>query len=49
MENPTEITAKYVEFMYLDDISEFTTYKKFEKDEKKKYKKKLNNNRRKRK
>lgn len=28
--DPTEITAKYVEFMYLDDISEFTTYKKFE-------------------
>lgn len=27
--DPTEITAKYVEFMYLEDISEFTTYKKF--------------------
>ena len=35
MENQPEITAKYVEFMYLDDVSEFTTYKKFEKDEKK--------------
>lgn len=35
--DPTEITAKYVEFMYLDDISEFTTYKKFvEKSEEKK-------------
>lgn len=30
--DPTEITAKYVEFMYLDDISEFTTYKKFSAD-----------------
>ena len=38
---PTEITAKYVEFMYLDDISEFTTYKKFEKDEKKEIQEKI--------
>lgn len=28
--DPTFICAKYTEFMYLDDISEFTTYKKFE-------------------
>lgn len=34
--DPTEITAKYVEFMYLDDISEFTTYKKFKEEQDKK-------------
>jgi ABC-type polysaccharide/polyol phosphate transport system ATPase subunit len=28
--DPTFISAKYVEFMYLDDISNFTTYKKFD-------------------
>ena len=34
--DPTEITAKYVEFMYLDDKSEFTTYQKFKEDKSKK-------------
>ena len=29
--DPTYISAKYVEFMYLDDISEFTSYKIFQK------------------
>ncbi len=30
MGDPTFISAKYTEFMYLDDISEFTDYKKME-------------------
>lgn len=30
--DPTYISAKYVEFMYLDDISEFTSYKAFQKE-----------------
>lgn len=39
--DPTEITAKYVEFMYLDEVSEFTTYKKFQKEPTEKEEKKL--------
>lgn len=31
--DPTYITAKYVEFMYLEDISDFTSYKVFQKDD----------------
>ena len=31
--DPTYISAKYVEFMYLDDISEFTSYKAPEREE----------------
>ena len=31
--DPTYITAKYVEFMYLEDISDFTSYKAYQKDE----------------
>ena len=36
--DPTYITAQFTEFMYLDDISEYTTYKKYvkEKEEAKK-------------
>ena len=30
--DPTYISAKYVEFMYLDDISDFTSYKAFQKE-----------------
>lgn len=30
--DPTYISAKYIEFMYLDDISDFTSYKTFQKD-----------------
>ncbi len=33
--DPAYVVSKYTEFMYLDDISEFTTYKMFQKDEKK--------------
>ena len=33
--DPTYISAKYVEFMYLNDISEFTSYKVFQKDQNK--------------
>lgn len=32
--DPTFVCAKYTEFMYLDDISEFTSYKKYEGDRK---------------
>ena len=32
MGDPTYISAKYVEYMYLDDVSEFTTFKSFSKD-----------------
>ena len=38
MGDPTYISAKYVEFMYLDDISDFTSYKVFQKGEQKKSK-----------
>ena len=31
--DPTYISAKYVEFMYLEDISDFTSYKAFSKEE----------------
>lgn len=30
--DPAYVTSKYIEFMYLDDISEFTTYKMFQKE-----------------
>lgn len=33
MGDPTFICAQYTEFMYLDDISDFTTYKKYKKEE----------------
>lgn len=33
MGDPTFISAKYTEFMYLDDITEFTDYKRLSKDE----------------
>jgi len=33
MGDPTYISAKYVEFMYLDDISDFTSYKAFSKED----------------
>lgn len=33
--DPTFISAKYTEFMYLDEIAEFTDYKRIEDDEKK--------------
>lgn len=33
--DPAYVVSKYTEFMYLDDISEFTTYKMFQKNEKK--------------
>lgn len=36
MGDPTYISAKYVEFMYLDDISDFTSYKAFQKGEQEK-------------
>lgn len=38
--DPTYISAKYVEFMYLDDISDFTSYKAFQKEEQDKPKEK---------
>ncbi|MDO4632660.1 MAG: ABC transporter ATP-binding protein [Eubacteriales bacterium] len=37
---PTFITAQYTEFMYLDDISDFTTYRKFSEEKQKKLKEK---------
>lgn len=33
MGDPTFICAKYTEFMYLDDISDFTTFKKYKKND----------------
>lgn len=32
--DPAYVTSKYIEFMYLDDISEFTTYKMFQNEKK---------------